>query len=433
VRLETLNDAERYLEGLINLERVRHFDYEKLGLARIRALLEAIGHPERGLPCVHIAGSKGKGSVALMTEALLVAAGRRVGTFTSPHLRSWVERFRIDAEPVAPGQLVSTLRTLVPAVERLRADAELRPSFFDVSTALALALFRELRVDAAVVEVGLGGRLDSTNVVEPRVSLLTAVQLEHTDKLGTTLEAIAGEKAGIARPGVPFLHGPLPADALAALFARAVAEDVPLEEVEAAEVRLIPAGTLLRVEPHARVRVQALGAHQATNAALAIRASESFLERRLRPAELTALERVRLPARIEPIGDTILDCAHTPDSARALRHTLATLWPERRWVLVVSISRDKDAAGILSELAPQAHACVLTHAEGVRSLAPESLVPLAWAAGIEQVEAVRDPHRALARARARRQPTDLLVVSGSLYLAGRLRPALVAAAEGAVG
>jgi hypothetical protein len=212
MQLETLSDAERYLDGLINREKKTQYDYERLGLAPIRALLAEIGSPERELPCVHVAGSKGKGTTTLASECLLRAAGARVGTYTSPHLESWRERFRIDGVPVAEREPIDGCAD-PSAIERLRTDPELCPSFFDASTALALYLFRAARVEVGAIEVGLGGRLDSTNAVQARVSVVTAIQLEHTDKLGKTLEAIAREKAGIFRAGAPALHGPLAPEA----------------------------------------------------------------------------------------------------------------------------------------------------------------------------------------------------------------------------
>lgn len=424
MELQTLTDAEHYLEGFLNLERTRGFDYERLGLSRIRALLEAVGHPEEGLPCVHIAGSKGKGSVALAVESLLLGAGLRIGTYTSPHLETWQERFRIGGAPVAESQLVAALRRLQAAAERQRADPDLRPSFFDVSTALALLLFREAGVDAAVVEVGLGGRLDSTNVVESRVSVLTSVQLEHTDKLGSTLEKIAREKAGILRSGVPLVYAPLAHEAMAAVMARAVAENTPLDEVSPAHSELSERGLRLRLSDKREVFAPVLGRCQATNLALAIRAVEQFLGRSLLSHELKSLEGLRLPARIERFGQVVLDSAHTPDSARELRETLQVIWPERSWVLVVSISRDKDAAQVIEELAPPTRAAVITRAEPLRSESPEALAALARAAGIEQVVVRSDPKRALAWAREQLCPGEALVLTGSVYLAGALRSSL---------
>ena len=324
--LRSLEDAERYFEGFINRERNPDFSYERLGLQPVRALLDAVGNPQDDFPCVHIAGSKGKGSVALCTDRLLRAAGIATGTYTSPHLESWRERFLLSGRPVEPELLVATLRLLQPAADRLRAAGELRPSFFDVSTALAFLLFSRAEVQAGVIEVGLGGRLDSTNVVRSRVSVITSIHLEHTDKLGSTLAEISFEKAGILRREVPVLHGPLRPEAFGVLMARAVAQNAPLEEVRATETELTSSGLRFRLTDRREIRSPVLGRHQANNLALGIRAAEIFLRRPLLPAELRELETLVLPARIERIGDVVLDCAHTPDSARALRQTLEEVW-----------------------------------------------------------------------------------------------------------
>jgi dihydrofolate synthase/folylpolyglutamate synthase len=195
---------------------------ERLSLAPIRALLDRLGAPERGLSVIHVAGSKGKGSTALFAESVLRAAGARVGTFTSPHLERWTERFRIDGDGGAADRLAAAVAELRPHVDALRdAGGDTVPSFFDATTAAALLLFRDLRVDHAVLEVGLGGRLDSTNAVAPAVCCITSIELEHTDLLGDTLAAIAGEKAGILKPGVPAVCGELPREAFAVVERRA--------------------------------------------------------------------------------------------------------------------------------------------------------------------------------------------------------------------
>jgi dihydrofolate synthase/folylpolyglutamate synthase len=208
-----LAEAEAWLEGLINLERSpAELRRARLSLAPVQSLLARIAEPQRGLHVLHIAGSKGKGSTALLSEALLRAAGLSTGTFTSPHLERWTERFRIDGREVPGDALGAAIGALRPHVDALRSSSE-PPSFFDVTTAAAFQLFAEARVDVAILEVGLGGRLDSTNVVTPAVSCITSIELEHTDKLGDTLAAIAGEKAGIAKRGVPLVTGALPAEA----------------------------------------------------------------------------------------------------------------------------------------------------------------------------------------------------------------------------
>ena len=418
---DSLREAELYLDGLIDLERRSDFDYESLGLARIEALLSAIGEPQKGLACVHVAGSKGKGTTTLACAALLRAAGHRSGSFTSPHLESWRERFRIDGEPVGEAALLAGLNRIRPAVERLRADPRLRPSFFDASTALALELFRDAGLNWAAVEVGLGGRLDSTNRVESRVSVITSIQLEHTDKLGSTLDRIAYEKAGILRGGVPAVIGPLEPEARRTIERRARELDVRLRYVPAPEVRATSDGLDFRLTDGRPLSVPLLGAHQALNLALAVAAVETALDRRLEPHELDALRGLSLPGRIERLGDVILDCAHTPDSVRALRRALDDAWPGRRWTLGLCVSRDKDVDPMLAELAPRVRACVASAAEPTRSLDPHELAKRASAAGIETVEVVPRPLDALRRVRELAGPSELVVLTGSVYFAGAVR------------
>ncbi len=416
-----MRDAEAWLEGLIDHERRAQFDYAALGLRRVEALLDALDHPERGLPCVHVAGSKGKGVVTLAAECLLRATGRRSAAFTSPHLETWRERFRIDAAPVSEPVLLEALGRVRPAVERLRADPALRPSFFDVSTALGLLLFREAGVEAAAIEVGLGGRLDSTRCVESAVSVITSIQLEHTDKLGSTHAAIAAEKAGILRPGVPVVCGPLPPQAEAVVRVRASRIGAPLLAPRAHDVRLTPDGVRFRLDDGRALRAPLLGAHQALNLALAVCAVECLAGRALSERELGALSDLRVPARIELIGDVVLDCAHTPESVAALTATLEQLWPGRAWGVLISVSRDKDAARIAAALPPGTLRCVATRAEPVRSLPPRELAAALAGAGIESVECEPDPLEALARLRAAARPGEGIVVTGSVYLAGAVR------------
>jgi len=423
--MRTLAEAEEYLNGFVNRERQSRFDYEALGLARIRALLGAFDHPERDLPAIHIAGSKGKGSVALAAEALLLACGQRVGTYTSPHLSHWCERFRIDGVPVSGEVLTRELSRLRPVVDTLVKDERLTPSFFDVTTALALCLFRSARVETAVIEVGLGGRLDSTNVVEPRTSVLTSIQLEHTDKLGNTLGEIAAEKAGIMRSGVPFVHGSLGPEALEVVSTRAGELGTALTAVDFRLRAQSEAGIELELGDGRPLRSPLLGAHQAQNLALAVAAVEARLGRRLSSPELGALESLRLPGRLERVGEVWLDAAHTPDSIQALVDTLRAVWPGRRWTLVVSISSDKRADQIFSILEPITARAIATAAEPSRSADPQAIAKLARAAGIADVSVEPDPLRALARAQDAAGGGGGVLVTGSLYLVGVVRPALV--------
>ena len=283
--IRTLEQAAGYLEGLINMERVPALGGaaagRRLGLGPIRRLLERVGNPEKGLSILHVAGSKGKGSVCLLAEHVLCATGERVGTFTSPHLSSWAERFRIDGAPVQGEELARAVERLRPHVDELRArDPHDAPTFFDATTAAALLVFAGAGVDRAILEVGLGGRLDSTNAVAPAATCVTQIELEHTEILGDTIAAIAAEKAGILKPGAPCVVGWLDPDALAVVRERAAAIGAPLFEA-GEDFELVSA------EPDAEglgcafeyresdgfvvaARLQLAGAHQARNAALAL-------------------------------------------------------------------------------------------------------------------------------------------------------------------
>jgi dihydrofolate synthase/folylpolyglutamate synthase len=431
-----LSDAEAWLEGLIDLERSPDLSRARLSLAPVRALLERIGAPHERLRVVHVAGSKGKGSTALLCEALLRAAGRTTGTFTSPHLERWTERFRIDGREVPGGTLAAAIEALRPHADALRGGPE-PPSFFDVTTAAAFRLFAEARVDVAVIEVGLGGRLDSTNVVAPAVACITSIEREHTEKLGDTLAAIAGEKAGIAKAGVPLVTGALPGEAAAVVEARARAVDCPLarlgrelgfevlaEELDATRFRLTDGAFELETA------LAAPGRHQAANAALAlacVRRSGAVDDAALRTAAPRAFAAARLPGRIEIVSRApwvVVDGAHTAASARALAATLRRI-PRERSHLVLSVSAGKDLTAICEALAPEADLVTVTRAEPVRSLDPQLVADAVRAvAGRAEVRVVPNPHLALRAAREALAPGGLLVASGSFYLAGIARRVL---------
>jgi dihydrofolate synthase / folylpolyglutamate synthase len=440
-RLRSLEEAARWLEGLIDVER-SDVAYARLGLDPICALLDALGHPERGLSILHVGGSKGKGSTALLAEAILRETGERVGVFTKPHLERWTERFRVDGAETSGDRLAAALDELRPHVERLRSAApETAPTWFDASVAAALLLFREARVDRAILEVGLGGRLDSTNAVVPDVTCLTTIELEHTDKLGSTLAAIAGEKAGILKPGVPLVTGPLPSEAEAVVAARV--RELGLEwsrlgaEIHVAVEDAGLEGSWLRATDGSfalEAALPLLGAHQATNAALALACVRRLPGRApdatLAPAAHRALAGARLPGRVELVGRRpwlVVDAAHTAASARALAAALAPI-PRARTHLVLSVSAGKDLAAILAALLPLAHSVSVTRAEPVRSLEPGALAAaVAAAAPGVPVRCVPNPHLAVRAAREALGPEDLLVATGSVYLAGIARAVLAGA------
>jgi dihydrofolate synthase/folylpolyglutamate synthase len=439
-KLETLTDAARYLEGLINHERRSGFDYARLDLAAIDALLEALGRPQDALSVIHVAGSKGKGSTCLFVETLLLALGESVGTFTSPHLESWVERFRVDGRFIDEARLVAAVERVRPPVEALReGPPETRPSFFDATTAVAILLFAEAGVDHAILEVGLGGRLDSTNVVAPGVTCITSIELEHTAQLGETEAAIAGEKAGILKPGVPLILGELRAEAEAVIRRRASEVGAPVRamgEAFAVAGRIDSSATegfpwtaqALHFEAGpdcAFIAPLAMSGRPALiNAGLAVecvRALGVHSDAAIARVAASALAERRLPGRIEILmGDprVVIDSAHTAESARALAAVLSQVAPEG-YTLLLSVSADKNLGGVLDALLPGAQSVWVTRAEPLRSLPPETL-----AARVREhsatlpIEVVDDPEKAALRARDALPAGQRLCATGSIYLAG---------------
>lgn len=449
VRIENATQAATWLESLINFERDPSSRSRRFDLKPIRGLLERIDHPEVGLSIVHVAGSKGKGSTCLFAEGILRAGGERVGTFTSPHLERWTERFRLDGREVGGEDLAHAVETLRPHVEAMRKeDPTHAPTFFDTTTAAALLLFARAGVDRAVLEVGLGGRLDSTNVVEPVTTCVTQIELEHTDRLGGTLAVIAGEKAGILKPGVPCVAGRLEASAEAVVVARAEEVGAPLRrlghEFDAVELEVgsqafeasCPVGTRQRFlyrdteGLEACLSLGVLGSHQIDNASLAVAAVRSlpgWSDSRLIESARIGLSQVDLPGRLELLRESpriMVDSAHTVRSATALRRVLDEKTSGGQF-FVLSMSQDKNAEAFLCALISPDSRIWLTRAEPHRSADPRKLARLCQSVAPGcSAQWEEDPRVAIEAAHRACGPDDLLCCTGSVYLAGIARAML---------
>ncbi len=399
-----------------------HTDYERMAappgrspydLRRMTRLVDALGHPERRFRSLHIAGTKGKGSTAHMAEALLRASGFRTGLYTSPHLVHPLERIRLDGVPVSERDFVWAMNRMEEVLRRLR------PTFFEIMTAGAFLVFARKRVDWAVVEVGLGGRLDATNVIRPQACAITTIDYDHMDRLGTTLAEIAAEKAGILKPGVPAVSSPQRPAA-----ARVLARRAPGLRRPAFRVHRARNGVLEFSSGNWRVRLRAAGAHQAANAATALALVEAGGVALRTSAVRRAFAGLRLPARAEVLEGSprvVVDAAHNPVAAKALAAALRTLSRRRRRILVFGASADKDARGMLRALAPRAALVVLTRAEHPRAADPRRLAE--HVAGRPAVLA-RNVGEAVATARALARDVDEVVVTGSFYVAGEALAAL---------
>lgn len=402
----------------------------KFGLENIRRILSACGSPQEAFRSVLVAGTNGKGSVTAMVEAALRAAGLRAARFTSPHLVRLEERFFVDGAPIDTG----TLRALAGRVQRVVADLVARgelqsqPTFFEATTAMACEVFRNRHVDVAVFEVGLGGRLDSTNVVTPAATVITSIDLDHQAFLGSTLAEIAYEKAGIIKPGVPLVTGDLTPDA-ADVIARVCRErGAPLvEAMEGVGLRVSPRPdgwlsldlTTPR-RPYGAIRLGLRGRHQARNAVTAVRLIEQ-LDLAI-PAEAVAagLEQVVWPGRLQmveaaPGRRMLLDSAHNPAGAAALAAYLTECHDERL-PIVFGAMQDKDAAAMLAALRPRASAFVLTAPDMTRAASPEALrTAAARVAPDVPAQVAATPAAALDAAFAHGSP---VCVTGSIFLVG---------------
>lgn len=402
------------------------------GLDTMTALCEALGHPEREFAVIHVAGTNGKGSVAALCDAALRAAGYRVGRYTSPHLIRVNERFTVDGEAVSDEALGAAL----DRVEAVCAARGLEPTFFEVLTACAWVLFREAGVRLAVIEVGMGGRWDATNTVEaPLVSVITHVALDHCAILGETLEAIAGEKAGIVKSGRPVVMGAMDARAKAVIAAAAAAKGAPLcdasESVSVAVSRRTLHGqTLTCTSPRGTYPAgltRLTGTYQTENAATALCVLERIAEQGIPvppKAFAEALRTVQWPGRCQLIADdppTILDGGHNPDALRALRESLKSLHVRRRVALVCGFCGDKAVGEALREIAPLAETAWTVTLANPRSLPAEETALLARAAGIRRAVAAADLPSALEAASAWAQGCQgTVVICGSLFLAGEV-------------
>jgi len=393
----------------------------KPGLERTEALLAKLDSPHRRLSAIHIAGTNGKGSVVATCEALLRARGLVVGRYTSPHLVDFRERLTVNGKPIFEEEVLEFLRRWIPTAEELGA------TFFEVTTALAFDWFAKQEVDIAVIETGLGGRLDSTNVLTPRVATVTSIGLDHTDLLGDTLEAIAREKAGIFKAGVPAVIGE-PAPAIRELLAKCATEAgakpvvVVDDDYQIRDVEVSARGTsftLGRGNDVQQVTTPLLGAHQARNTATAIATLLALGNEYLpRPTEIpNALSKVFLPGRFQRTGNIIFDVAHNPDGAQTVAQTIRAINSARPRTALVAVLADKDWRGIIRVLAPVIDRFVFTNAPSApaeRRWDPAEARAFAKAQGFE---ADLEPNMDVALARAERQSGTLLI-TGSFHTVG---------------
>jgi dihydrofolate synthase/folylpolyglutamate synthase len=405
----TPEEAERYLLSL-ELFGMR------FGLDRMRRLMTALGHPERRFDSIHVVGTNGKSSTVRMTAAILAKHGLRTGAYLSPHLVSFGERIRIEDRDLEPAEFAAAVQRAAHAADLVNHSLgeDDRVTQFEALTAAAYSELARQHVNSAVIEAGLGGRYDATNVIPSKVQVLTNVGLEHTRWLGPTISAIAAEKLDVVQPGATLVvPRRLHPDAVA----------VAREVTAARGARIVEAG-----EEDAGVKLAALGSFQRRNFAVARSAAHAYLGELDEDAVQAAAREVLVPGRMQVIGEnplTVVDGAHNPDGIAALVESLPELpGASERLVAVVSILEDKDAAGMLAALLPSCSAVVITSSRNPRALPPPTIASLARQLGGPPTEVVGSPQAALARARELAGPGGVALATGSIYLiADLLRPA----------
>jgi dihydrofolate synthase/folylpolyglutamate synthase len=423
------NLALDYLYSFVDysLKHASELAKADFNLDRMFALMDSLGDPQTKYPIIHVAGTKGKGSVSALCASALHAAGYKTGLYTSPHLQDYAERIQVNGQPIPHVELAELVEEIKPAVACVPYLTT-----FEITTALGFLYFARQGCDAAVIEVGLGGRLDATNIVTPRVSVITSLSLDHTLVLGDTLDKIAGEKAGIIKPGVPVISSSQKDEAQEVLLRIAnergcdfilVGRDVKFESLshslEGQALRILD----LRLETSdLTLSIPLLGSHQVENAAVAYAALKASGLDVPDKAIQKGFAKIKWPSRFDVIRrepPVVIDVAHNRESALRLRETLDTFFPDIPVILLFCTLEDKDIAGMLAELSPRVERVVATQADHPRAPSAEWIADQVGKAGLP-VEAVTPVSAALERALALAGEKKLVLTAGSVAFAGEV-------------
>jgi len=431
----SFDQIEEYFKAHTNYERMRDFKYTRdaFDLERVREVLKRLGNPHETSPIIHVAGTKGKGSTSAMISAILQQLGLRVGLFSKPHLESIHERVSINNIDSTDNHWIDCMNVMYPHLELLR-KRDNPFTFFDIVSVLALYHFTREAVDLVVLEVGLGGRLDSTNVVTPAVSVITSIDYEHTQILGDTLEKIAAEKAGIIKSGVPVVSGVRESGPAEVIAEKAASQDSRLYQIDRDfSLKMSPEHTFdvqTQNQIYDNLQMNNLGEHQKLNATIAIQACEMFCDQQ--GTELNAesvrlgLEQLKLRGRVEVLCSDpviILDVAHNPSSMRALREAISDAFHERKVHFLVGMSEDKDITGNLKEIMPVAKRIIFTSLDSPTGCEPEELresaTTLVQSYDVE-LTVEPDAQTALKLLVSDLPSSSIACITGSFYLAGEM-------------
>jgi len=427
------NKALDYLYSFVDysLKHSSELAKAEFNLDRMFALMEELGNPQSTYPIIHVAGTKGKGSVSALCASALQAAGYKVGLYTSPHLLDYTERIQVNGEPISHEFMIELVEELKPAVAKIP-----KLTTFEITTALGFLAFAKQGCNAAVIEVGLGGRLDATNIVTPKVSVITSLSYDHMAVLGDTLAKIAGEKAGIIKQGVPVVSAPQKDEALEVLERVAklegcsftlVGKDVKFEHLTSSlDGQSFRLSSFLFPESKTRhildIMIPLLGSHQIENAATAYTALKASSIPISDEAIQKGFSQVKWRARFEILRrepPIVVDSAHNRDSALRLRETLDEYFPDKPVVMVFCVLEDKDISGILEELKPRLEYVIATRADHPRAPSAEWIAEQVHKIGIS-VEAVSPASFALERALELAGDQKLVLSAGSVAFAGEI-------------
>jgi len=406
------------------------------GLERIESLLQAMGNPQQNLNYIHIAGTNGKGSTSLIMADILIKAGYRVGRFSSPHLHSYLERFTINGQEIDAESFILILDEIEQHIDVMVKNGEAHPTEFEVLTAIAFQYFRSEGTDIVVLEVGMGGTYDSTNVIIPLVAVITGVDYDHTAYLGNTLAEIAANKAGIIKPGVPVIAGTMEDEALDVIKRQAEFQEAPL--YTSSQIKITRDGTPtledqdLNIEGRcwrmSRVKYSLRGDYQIRNLAAALSAMEVMKANGYRVEEHSirqSLNSLKMPGRMEVVQNyplVLIDAAHNPQGAKALADSLDTLLPDRKKILVVGLVDDKERKGTLRALGRNTRTAIVTRPQGSRGGAWQE-VQAQWQEIFPDIKAlaVENITEAVNKGLSMLSADDYLVITGSFYVLDQAR------------
>jgi len=436
--MDNLEDAYKnaleYLYSFVDfsMQKVDTYSPARFRLERMQALVESLGNPQKAYPSIHVAGTKGKGSVSVLCASALHEAGYTVGLYTSPHLDDYAERIQVDGEFITHADLAEMVEEIKPHVAGI---PEL--TTFEITTALALLYFGKRKVNAAVIEVGLGGRLDATNVIVPVVSVITSISYDHTSLLGDTLTEIAGEKSGIIKPGIPVVSSPQEEEARVVI--EKVAQEHSSQLIQVGrdllyeEITHSLEGQTFRVwspkksnEDSVIISIPLLGPHQMDNAATAYATLDIFSQKGLTIAQddiLRGFKKVFWPGRFEIVRlspPVVLDCAHNRDSAYKLRLTLEEIFPGKSILLIFGASEDKDIQGMLIELMPLVKEMMFVKSFHPRAIEPTKLVDMVQPFG-HPYQIVEQIPEALEKAVQIAGDNLIVLVTGSIFVVAEAR------------